>query len=75
MRLRDGAVIESGPVSTIPGHADTPLTPEQLWGKFRECTLDTHNEADARQLFDLLQDIDSLPSASALPTCTAIFND
>ena len=75
MTLRGGETLESGPISTIPGHANDPLTREQLWGKFRECTADTHAESDARELFDLLQQIDSLSSASLLPTCTSIFNN
>jgi 2-methylcitrate dehydratase PrpD len=75
MTLRSGEVIESGPISTIPGHANDPLTSEQLWEKFRECTANTHTEMEARELFGLLQEIDSLPSASVLPTCTSIFND
>ncbi|KRF22393.1 MmgE/PrpD family protein [Phycicoccus sp. Soil802] len=73
MTLRSGEVIESGPISTIPGHANDPLSTEQLWGKFRECTLKTHSEAEARELFDLLQKVDALPSTKALPTCTTIF--
>jgi 2-methylcitrate dehydratase PrpD len=75
LTLRNGEVLESGPISTIPGHANDPLTTEQLWGKFRECTLQTHSESEARELFDLLQQIDSLPSVNALPTCTAVFKD
>jgi 2-methylcitrate dehydratase PrpD len=73
MRLRNGEVIESGPIASIPGHADDPLTSEQLWAKFRECTIRTHSESEARDLFDRLQHIDSLPSASALPTCESLF--
>jgi 2-methylcitrate dehydratase PrpD len=75
MTLRGGEVIESGPIASIPGHANDPLTREQLWGKFQECTANTHSESEARELFDLLQEIDSLPSASVLPTCTSIFKD
>jgi len=73
MRLRNGEVIESGPIATIPGHADDPLTSEQLWAKLRECTMRTHSESEARDLFDRLQMIDSLPSATALPTCENLF--
>jgi 2-methylcitrate dehydratase PrpD len=75
MRLRDGQVLESGPIASIPGHASEPLTDEQLWGKFVECTVKTHDKAQARELFELLQKIDSLSSVSELPTCKAIFND
>lgn len=75
MTLRSGEVIESGPIASVPGGAEEPLTTEQLWGKFRECTVSTHSDAQARELFDLLQQIDTLPSPSVLPTCTSIFND
>lgn len=73
MRLHNGEVIESGPIATIPGHANDPLSSAQLWAKFRECTIRTHSESEARELFDLLQMIDSLPSTSALPTCENLF--
>lgn len=75
LTLRNGEVIESGPISSVAGGADEPLTTEQLWEKFRECTVKTHSELDARELFNALQRIDSLPSAKVLPTCTGIFKD
>lgn len=75
MRLKSGEVIESGPIATIPGYASEPLTTEELWGKFRECTRLTHSDAQSRELFDLLQKVDTLPSAHALPTCETIFKE
>jgi 2-methylcitrate dehydratase PrpD len=75
IRLRDGKVLESGPIRTIRGHASAPLTPEELWVKFAACTAKTHAEPAARELFDLLQAVDSLPSVHALPTCASIFTD
>ena len=75
MTLLSGEVIESGPVATIPGHAETPLSAEQLWGKFRECTTNTHTEEEARELFELLHSIDTLTSTGELPTCNALFKD
>jgi 2-methylcitrate dehydratase PrpD len=73
IQLRSGEVLKSGPITSIPGHANDPLTPEQLWTKFRECTITTHSESEARILFDLLQKIDTLASARALPTCETLF--
>lgn len=73
MTLFSGEVIESGPILSVPGQADEPLTREQLWGKFRECTAKTHSDDEARELFDALQRIDSLPSAQALPTRVGLF--
>ena len=73
--LKSGEVLDSGPIATIPGYAAEPLTKEELWGKFAECTAETHTHAQAQELFDLLQGIDRLPSAKALPTCTTIFTE
>ncbi len=75
LTLKSGEVIESGPIRSIPGHANDPLTTAQLWSKFRECTVKTHSEQDARDLFDKLQRIDSLSSTSDLPTCASVFTD
>jgi 2-methylcitrate dehydratase PrpD len=75
MKLKSGEVIESGPIATIPGYAGEPLTPDELWGKFRECTQRSHTDPQARELFDLLQQVEKLPSAHVLPTCTTIFQD
>lgn len=75
LTLKSGEVIESGKIYTVPGHANDPLTVDQLWGKFRECTVDTHDEAGARELFDALQKIDSLASVAEVPTVTTIFKD
>jgi 2-methylcitrate dehydratase PrpD len=75
LTLNDGRIIQSEPIATIPGHANDPLNSERLWAKFRECTVKTHSEEQARELFDRLQEIDSLPSVSLLPTVTSIFND
>ncbi|WP_311215015.1 MULTISPECIES: MmgE/PrpD family protein [unclassified Arthrobacter] len=73
MTLRSGEVIESGPILSVPGQADEPLTREQLWGKFRECTEKTHSDHEAQELFDALQRIDSLQSAKELPTRVGLF--
>ena len=73
MTLKSGEVIDSGPIATIPGYAAEPLTRAELWGKFRSCTEQTHGDAAAKLLFDLLQSVDTLPSALALPTVTTIF--
>ncbi|MBY8858670.1 MmgE/PrpD family protein [Nocardia sp. CA2R105] len=75
VKLKNGEVLESGPIASIPGHASEPLTTEQLWGKFRECTTKTHGEIEARELFDVLQRIDSLDSVTDVPTCMGIFTD
>jgi 2-methylcitrate dehydratase PrpD len=75
MKLKNGEVIDSGPIATIPGYAAEPLTTGELWSKFRECTQFTHTDAQAREMFDLLQKIDELPNVHVLPTCETIFTE
>lgn len=75
LRLKSGEILNSGPIASIPGHVNDPLTTEQVWGKFRECTRNTHTVLEARELFDLLQKVDALPSPKVLPTCTSIFQN
>lgn len=75
IRMKDGEVLDSGPIATIPGYAAEPLTTDELWTKFAECTSETHSEAEARELFNLLQRVDSLKSAKELPTCQSIFRN
>jgi 2-methylcitrate dehydratase PrpD len=75
MTLRNGEVLKSGPIASVPGYASEPLTTEQLWGKFAECTEKTHTPKEARELFALLQKVDSLGTPKDLPSCTSIFKD
>lgn len=73
IRLNNGQVLDSGPIAKIKGHAYDPLSREELWGKFKMCTAQTHNEADALRLFDLLQTVDTLRGVAELPTCSTVF--
>lgn len=73
VRLKKGDVLDSGPIAKIAGHADEPLTIEELWTKFKDCTALTHTESDARRLFEQLQSVETLSSVKALPTCRTIF--
>jgi 2-methylcitrate dehydratase PrpD len=73
IRLVDGTVLDSLPVSSIHGHAWDPVTAAEHWTKFQECTARTHSEAAARNLFDMLQQVETLASARALPTAAAVF--
>lgn len=75
IRMKDGEVLDTGPIATIPGYAAEPLTTEELWGKFAACTAQTHSEQGARELFALLQRIDTLNSTDELPTCETIFEN
>lgn len=73
IRLKNGEVLDSGPVAVIRGHAYDPMSVEELWEKFAECTARTHAKPEARRLFEMLQAVEELPSVRDLPTCETIF--
>jgi len=73
IKLKNGEVYDTGTVGNIRGHADDPLSTEELWTKFAECTAQTHAEPEARRLFNLLQAVETLPGVRDLPTCETIF--
>jgi 2-methylcitrate dehydratase PrpD len=73
--LVDGSKLDSGPISSIRGHAYDPLTTEELWEKFKECTAKTHTEAEASELFDKTQSLVDLKSTQELPTCKRVFQN
>jgi 2-methylcitrate dehydratase PrpD len=73
IRLANGEILDSGEIARIRGHAYDPMDPAELWTKFADCTGKTHSEKEARQLFDLLQDVDRLKSVRDLPSCKALF--
>jgi 2-methylcitrate dehydratase PrpD len=72
MRLANGKVLDSGLIASVKGHADDPMSEDELWAKFVDCTALTHDAAEAKQLFMLLRRVEELPAVSALPTCTRI---
>lgn len=73
VRLQDGSVLDTGPIAVVKGHAYDPLTTEELWEKFKECTAKTHTNSGARLLFERTQQIASLRSPHDLPTCEGLF--
>lgn len=73
IRLANGEVLDSGEIARIRGHAYDPMDPEELWVKFVDCTRRTHDENEARRLFELLQGVDQLTSTRDLPTCGVLF--
>lgn len=68
VRLKDGRVLEARGIRYAKGHARNPLTPAELWAKFRECVAARTSPGTARALFDQLQDVSRLASARALVT-------
>jgi len=73
MRLKNNEVLDSGEIARIRGHAYDPMSTEELWTKFAECTARTHAEREATRLFEMLQAVDKLPAVRDLPTCKTIF--
>ena len=75
IRLKNGGTLDTGEIRTVRGHAFDPLTTDELWQKFRECTVKTHSESDARLLFERTQSVADLKSTADLPTAVSVFAD
>lgn len=71
--LRDGSTLDTGAITTIRGHAFDPLSTEELWQKFQECSLKTHSADAARALFDATQKLPDIASTDELPTAKGLF--
>ena len=75
IRLQDGSSLDSGVIARVRGHAYDPLSVDELWQKFGDCTQRTHSRQEARALFDMLQAVEKLSSPLDLPTCKSIVDD
>ena len=64
VELTDGTILQSPQVFHARGSAQTPLTREELWEKFRDCTSTRLSEIEARRVFDRLQDLERLKSVA-----------
>jgi 2-methylcitrate dehydratase PrpD len=64
--LTDGTILQSPQVFHARGSAQTPLTHEELWDKFRDCTSTRLSEIEARRVFDRLQDLEQVKSVAAV---------
>ena len=73
VRMKNGTVFDTGEITTVLGHAFDPLSTDQLWAKFRECTAKTHSDAAAHLLFDRSQMLPDLTSTADLPTADRVF--
>lgn len=69
--LADGRTMHTGPIVSIRGHADDPLGTEELWQKFKDCTVNTHTPSEAHELFEKTQSLVDLGSTFESPTCVA----
>jgi 2-methylcitrate dehydratase PrpD len=64
--LNDGRELASEPVRDPRGHFRRPVDREALWEKFADCAADVLRPAEARQLFEALQDLPRLASVRDL---------
>jgi 2-methylcitrate dehydratase PrpD len=74
MILRDGREVASEPVFKPRGHFKNPVDRERLWRKFEDCASDAFGASEARTLFDALQSLPQLKSASGLGLLPASVN-
>lgn len=74
VRLKNGEMLDTGEIRTIRGHAFDPLSTDELWQKFRECTARTHSDEEAKLLFERTQSLPSLKSTSELPVVRGLFS-
>jgi 2-methylcitrate dehydratase PrpD len=73
IKLTNGNTLDTGEITSVRGHAFDPLTTEELWQKFRECTTKTHNETSAKTLFERTQALPELMSTGDLPSVEGLF--
>ena len=66
VKLADGRRIKSPDVEFARGHWALPLSSEELWEKFRDCTDAELGDNGAHALFDDLQGLDRLKSVREL---------
>jgi 2-methylcitrate dehydratase PrpD len=64
VELTDGTLLESPQVFHARGSAQFPLTHEELWEKFRDCTRARLNETEAQALFARAQALERLESVA-----------
>jgi 2-methylcitrate dehydratase PrpD len=68
--LKDGRRLERA-LGHPRGHSLNPVTPETLWEKFADCVAGAMIPADARRLYDRLQNLERLESFAELPRAGA----
>jgi aconitate decarboxylase len=67
--MNDGTEHLSDQVRRATGHADMPLSTDELWTKFADCAVGAgEKEAEAQRLFEAMQRIDRLASADQIPS-------
>jgi len=66
LMLREGREIASEPVFKARGHFTRPVGGERLWHKFKDCAGGVLDDAEARSVFAVLQDLPRLESVGEL---------
>ena len=69
--MDDGAVLVSDEVTRARGHGLVPLSADELWAKFADCTRERLSDRESRALFEVLQRIETLDSAAEIPSVPA----
>jgi 2-methylcitrate dehydratase PrpD len=64
--LKNGTVLDSGPLRFAKGHMRNPLSRQELFSKFRDCTKSALSEAASERLFERLQALERQPGAAAI---------
>jgi len=64
VEMTDGALLESPRLFHARGSAQIPLTRQELWEKFRDCTRARLNETEAQDLFARVQAVERLESVA-----------
>jgi len=64
--LKNGTVLDSGPLRFAKGHMRNPLSRQELFAKFRDCTQSALSEAASERLFERLQALEGQPGAAAI---------
>jgi 2-methylcitrate dehydratase PrpD len=66
VHMRDGRILDSGPISNIRGDPELPLQRDEVWSKFEDCVQIGNPRLTPRPLFDMVMSLDHLPSARDL---------
>jgi len=69
--LKGGEVLSSRNIETVRGGPEAPLSAQELWLKFDDCAQAGQSTVDARQLFDSLMKLETVPAVSAIPGLAA----
>lgn len=63
VKMKDGRMLDSGPITSIRGDPDLPLKHDDVWMKFEDCVRAGNPALPARKLFDTITMLDRLPAA------------